>query len=434
MDTATPAVGPRAVFAHRDFRLYQAARLLLTLGIQMQSVAVGWHVYSLTGRALDLGYVGLAQFLPAVLLSPLTGDTADRFDRRRILLVCYATLSVCALLLFALARMHVPSLGALYAVLVLLGVGRAFLGPAGQSLVPSLVPNAHLASALAWSSSILEIATITGPALGGLAYGGVEAAGVYLICAALMALATLLIGRMRTRIAHRVSATRSWDRLVAGLRFVWHQKVVLGAISLDLFAVLLGGAVALLPIFAAEILHTGPWGMGLLRSAPAVGAGTMALVLANRPLRRRAGRTMFVCVAVFGLATLTFGLSRNLFLSLGALAVLGAADMVSVVVRSTLVQLATPDEMRGRVSAVNMVFIGASNELGEFESGLTAQWLGAVPAVIVGGLGTLAVVALWAWRFPELRRVNRLEDVTPATAAQVEAEVEAEEAERSTVL
>jgi predicted MFS family arabinose efflux permease len=296
--------------------------------------------------------------------------------------------------------------------------------------VPSLVPHTHLATALAWSSSVLEIATIAGPALGGLAYGAVEATGVYLVCAGLMAVATALISRMETRLTRREVGARSWARLVAGLRFVWHQKVVLGAISLDLFAVLLGGAVALLPIFAREILHTGPWGMGLLRSAPAVGAGSMALVLAHRPLRRNAGRTMFACVALFGLATLAFGLSRHLLVSLAALAVLGAADMVSVVVRSTLVQLATPEEMRGRVSAVNMVFIGASNELGEFESGLTAQWLGAVPAVIVGGLGTLAVVALWAWRFPELRRIHRLEDVTPASAGQVEAE----EAERSTVL
>jgi MFS family permease len=432
MDTApsAPVIGGRALFANRDCRRYQAARLLLTLGIQMQSVAVGWHVYSFTGRALDLGYVGLAQFLPAILLSPVTGDTADRFDRRKILLCCYATLTLCALLLFGLSQAQVLERVPLYAVLLLLGVARAFAGPASQSLVPSLVPSAQLAPALAWSSSILEIAIITGPALGGFLYGGVEAKGVYLCAAAMMAGATLLLARMEVRIGRLEHGARSWARLMAGLRFVWHQKVVLGAISLDLFAVLLGGAVALLPIFAQEILHTGPWGLGLLRSAPAVGAGLTALVLAHRPLRRNAGRTMFGCVALFGAVTVVFGLSRNLWLSLAALVVLGAADMVSVVVRSTLVQLATPPEMRGRVSAVNMVFIGASNELGEFESGLTAQWMGAVTAVVVGGVGTLAVVALWAWRFPELRRISRLEDVTHAAAAQVEAE----EAERATVL
>lgn len=429
MSTDPSVAGPRAVFANRDFRLYQAARLLLTLGMQMQAVAVGLHVYSLTGRALDLGFVGLAQFLPVVLLSPLTGDTADRFDRRRILLVCYATLSGCALLLHLLTRAHVPSLALLYGVLVLLGVARAFLGPAGQSLVPSLVPHTQLATALAWSSSVLEVAVIAGPALGGMAYGAVGPQGVYLTCAALMAVATLLIGRMRARLGRREQGGRSWERLVAGLRFVWHQKVVLGALSLDLFAVLLGGAVALLPVFAKEVLDVGPRGMGLLRSAPAVGAAVMALVLAHRPLRRNAGRTLLLCVALFGVATLTFGLSRHLLLSLVALAVLGAADMVSVVVRSTLVQLATPEEMRGRVSAVNMVFIGASNELGEFESGLTAHWLGAVQAVVVGGVGTLCVVALWAWRFPELRRIHRLEDVRPAAA-----QVEAETAQRATGL
>lgn len=406
-------VTPRAVFEYRDFRLYQAARLLMTLGIQMQGVAVAWHVYSLTQRALDLGYVGLAQFLPSVVLSLVTGDTADRYDRRRILMACYATTALCSVLLFLLTHAGVTAVWPLYAVLVLLGTARAFAGPAGQSLVPHLVPTRHFPSAVAWNSSIFQVATIAGPSLGGLAFGLLHADGVFAVCSVLLFASTGMLAAMEVRTGRMEQAATSWQRLVAGMRFVWNQKVVLGAISLDLFAVLLGGAVALLPVYAKNILHTGPWGLGLLRSAPSVGAAATALTLAHFPLKRRAGRIMLACVALFGVCTVVFGLSSNLFLSLGALVVLGAADMVSVVVRQTLVQLATPPEMRGRVSAVNMVFIGASNELGEFESGVTAEWFGVVRAVVLGGLGTLAVVALWAWRFPELRNIHRAEDVGP---------------------
>jgi hypothetical protein len=410
---AASVTTPHAVFEHRDYRLYQAARLLLTLGVHMQGVVVAWHVYGLTGRAMDLGYVGLAQFLPSVLLALVTGDTADRYDRRRILLACYGTTALCALLLFFLTRAGVSRVWPLYAVLALLGTARAFAGPAGQSLVPHLVPARHFPSAVAWNSSIFQVGTIAGPALGGLAYGALGAEGVYALCAALMLGATGMLAAMEVRTGRMERGGPSWQRLLAGMRFVWRQKVVLGAISLDLFAMLLGGAVALLPVYTQEILHTGPVGLGLLRSAPAVGAAAAALTLAHVSLQRHTGRVMLGCVALFGVCTVVFGLSTHLGLSLGALVVLGAADMVSTVLRQTMVALATPPEMRGRVGAVNMLFVNASNELGEFESGVTAQWLGAVRAVVLGGVGTLAVVALWAWRFPALRDVERADAVAP---------------------
>ena len=410
-DPAGSDARARAAIDSSDFRKYQLSRFLLTLGIQVQSVAVGWYIYSLTQRALDLGYEGLAQFLPAILLALVTGYTADRFDRRRILQVCYALLTLCALLFFLLAWWRDTRLWMLYSVLVLLGVARAFAGPASQSLVAHLVPPEQLATALARNSSVFQVATIIGPSVGGLLYGALHATGAFAACAVMLGLSFLLLSTMRVRTGRMASALGSWRQLVAGIYYVWRRKVVLGAISLDLFAVLLGGAVALLPIFAQELLSTGPWGLGLLRSAPAVGAAGMALLLSFRPLRRHAGLTMFVCVALFGLATIGFGLSRQLGVSLLCLVVLGASDMVSVVIRGALVQLATPPEMRGRVSAVNMVFVGASNELGEFESGLTAEWLGAERAVVLGGVGTLLVVAIWAAAFPSLRRVDRLEEV-----------------------
>jgi MFS family permease len=412
MDSAAEAPH-RSVFAHRDFRLYQLARLLMTLGVQMQSVAVGWHVYSLTQRPLDLGYVGLAQFLPSLVLSLVTGDTADRHDRRHILLGCYVTMVTGALLLFGLTRLGVTQTWPLYVVLVLIGTARAFAGPAGQSLVTHLVPAEHLSGAVAWNSTVFQVGTIVGPSVGGLLYDAVNAQGVYATCAVLMAGAAIMLALMKVRTGRMEQGAPSWQRLLAGMRYVWRQKVVLGAISLDLFAVLLGGATALMPIYAQDILHTGPWGLGMLRSAPAVGAAVIAAALAVFPLRRNAGVTMLACVALFGVATVVFGVSRNLVLSVVALGVLGATDMVSVVVRQTLVQLATPPEMRGRVSAVNMVFIGASNELGDFESGLTAEWFGVVPAVVLGGVGTCVVVGLWAWLFPELRRVARPDEVKP---------------------
>jgi MFS family permease len=410
MDSAS-AVPTDSAFVHRDFRLYQGARLFMTLGAQMQSVAVGFHIYSLTHRPRDLGYVGLAQFLPMILLSIVTGDTADRHDRRKVLMCCYAGMVTGALLLFGLAHSGVTETWPFYAVLVLLGTARAFAGPAGQSLVPHLVPLQHLSTAVAWNSTVFQVGTIAGPAVGGLLYDVVHVQGVYLTCAVMMAAACLMLALMQVHTGRMERAASSWQRLLAGLHYVRRKKVVLGAISLDLFAVLLGGATALLPIYAQDILHTGPWGLGLLRSAPAVGAALVAVSLAVFPLQRRAGVTMLVCVALFGVATMVFGVSRHLALSVGALVVLGAADMVSVVIRQTLVQLATPAEMRGRVSAVNMVFISASNELGEFESGFTAEWFGVVRSVVLGGVGTCVVVVLWAWLFPELRRIGNTDEV-----------------------
>jgi MFS family permease len=403
-------VAPRAAFGHRDFRRYQAARFLSVIGTQMQSVAVGWQIYELTHRPLDLGYVGLAQFAPAFGLSLVTGHAADRFDRRRILVGCNAAVAVCALLLMLLSRAPGAGVLPIYGVLVLLGIARAFSGPAGAALMPSLVPPEHFSSAVAWSSSIWQVATIVGPALGGALYGLAQhATAVYGCTAALLAIAAVLVATLHPRAVEIEKKGTSWETLLAGIRYVWKERVILASVSLDLFAVLLGGAVALLPVFASDILHVGPWGLGILRSGPAVGAAVMAIGMAYRPLRKRSGATMLSCVALFALATIAFGLSRNVILSFLALVVVGASDMVSVVVRQTLVQLNTPPQMRGRVSAVNMMFVVASNELGEFESGITAAWLGVVPAVVIGGVGSLLVVGLYALFFPELRRIDRLD-------------------------
>jgi MFS family permease len=403
-----------AAFAHREFRLFQGARLFAILGSQIQSVAIGWQIYAITGRPLDLAWVGLAQFAPAVCLSLVTGHVADRFERRRILVVCYAAMALLSVVLFAFTRSDATNLAPIYAVLVGVGVARAFQGPASQSLLPSLVPVAHFSNAVAWSSSLWQAAMVLGPTLGGVAYAAFGGASrVYALAAGCSMGACALVATMRPMAppSRREPITRA--SLFAGVRYVWTNQIVLGAISLDLFAVLLGGATALLPVYARDILHLGPWALGILRGAPAAGAAVTGVVLALRPIEKRAGAKMFACVAVFGVATVVFGFSRSFALSLVALVLVGASDMVSVYVRSALVQLATPDAMRGRVSAVNMVFIGASNELGEFESGLTAQWFGAVASVVLGGVGTLLVVALWAWRFPKLRRVDELHDASP---------------------
>jgi MFS family permease len=401
----------RAAFAYRDFNCFQGARTCVMLGVQMQSVAVGWQIYAATGRPLDLAWVGLAQFLPAAGLSLVTGHTADRFDRRAILMSCQAALAALALGLFVTTRLG-SAIGFIYVVLVGIGVARAFIGPATQSMLPTLVPVEHFGNAVAWSASFFQVATVVGPMLGGVLYAAAGgAAAVYAVAGACMLAALALVAAMRKTPPGAPRAATNRASLLAGVRYVRGNPIVLGAISLDLFAVLLGGATALLPIYARDILKLGPWALGALRSAPAAGAAVVAVALARWPLKRRAGLKMLFCVAIFGAGTIVFGLSRSFALSLAALVITGAADMVSVFVRSTLVQLATPEPMRGRVSAVNMVFIGASNELGEFESGVMAQWLGAVPSVVVGGVGTLLVVALWAWRFPRLAGVDRLEDV-----------------------
>jgi MFS family permease len=399
----------RAVLSVPNFRLFQTSRLLTVMASEMQSVAVGWQVYEITRRPLDLGLVGLAQFLPGFFLFLVSGHTADRFDRRKILLCCYAGFALCSSLLLTLTLRGLHSALPIYGVLLLVGMVRSFNGATGQSLLPQLVPEELFPRAVAWGASVFQAAMILGPAIGGVVYAATRGpAAVYglALCSALIAMAAMF--RIEPVVAKRVRRDVSLETLLAGFRYVREKKVILGSISLDLFAVLLGGAVALLPVYAREILRTGPWGLGLLRSAPGVGATITALAVAHWPLRRRAGATMLWCVAGFGVFTIVFGLSRNLALSLIALFLAGAADMVSVIVRGTVVQIATPDEMRGRVSAINMLFIGASNEFGQFESGLTAQWFGTVPAVVMGGVGTLIVVALWAWRFPELRQVDKL--------------------------
>jgi MFS family permease len=405
-----PAASSRVAFHYPDFRLLLGARFASTLATQMQSVAIAWQVYELTHRPLDLGFVGLAQFLPVALLTLVSGQAADRFDRRAIVLLSQTAQVVCSLALFAYARLPSPAVDPIYALLVLLGVARAFNGPANQALLPELVPPEHFGNAVAWSQSSRYVAIILGPSLGGLLYAAFDGPGVYIASALLFFAAALLTLAIATRTGRLEKREVSVDTLLAGIRYVYRSKLVLGCISLDLFAVLLGGAVALLPIYARDILHVGPTGLGLLRTAPAVGAALMGVVLAYRPLRRRAGASMLASVACFGLATIVFGLSRSFVVSLVALALTGAFDMVSVVVRGTLVQLATPPAMRGRVGAVNVLFIGASNELGEFESGVTAALLGTVPAVVLGGLGTCVIVALFAWWFPELRKVESLSE------------------------
>jgi len=417
-----PRLAGRVAFTYPNFVSYTLARFFIVVALEMQSVAVGWQVYEITKRPLDLGYVGLAQFLPGFVLFLFAGHAADLYDRRKLLMWCYAGFALCSALLLAISWRAPQSVHAIYFVLVLLGVFRCFNWPASRALLPQLVPEEHFSNAVAWNASTFQIATIAGPAIGGIAYAlfrGPE--GVYAIAVTVSILSTILTLRIHPQptSAEKELAERVADRVpdkepvnlrtvLAGFRFIWEKKLILGSISLDMFAVLLGGAVALLPVYARTILHTGPWGLGLLRSAPGVGAALMAIVVAHRPIRRRAGLTMLLSVAAFGVLTIVFGISHSLIVSLVALFLLGASDMVSVIIRATLVQVATPDEMRGRVNAVDMLFIGVSNELGEFESGVTAQWFGTVPAVVLGGVGTLLVIATWAWLFPELREADQL--------------------------
>jgi MFS family permease len=398
----------RIAFQYPNFRYYQAARFLAITASEMQSVAVGWQVYEITKRPLDLGLVGLAQFLPGIVLFLLAGHTADRLPRQRIIATCFLGFATCSSLLLAFTVHGLRSVEPIYVILVLIGIVRAFNGPAGQAFLPMLVPEEHFPNAVAWGASIFMAATIFGPTVSGILYwvGGPNV--VYGAAAVALVIAFGFIAMIRIRDVQRPRKSASLDTVLAGFRYVLENKLVLGAISLDLFAVLLGGAVALLPVYAKEILFVGPWGLGLLRAAPGVGAVITAIAVAHWPLRKRAGVTMLWCVAGFGVFTIVFGLSRNVVVSLLALVLVGATDMVSVVVRSTMIQLATPDEMRGRVSAVNMIFVGASNEFGQFESGITADWFGTVPAVVLGGFGTLVIVALWSAVFPELRRVNKL--------------------------
>ena len=375
---------------------------------QIVMMVLGWHLYQMTHSPLSLGYLGLVLFLPQVFLVLLVGQVADRYNRRKIILI---TQSLEAAISFALALsvwFNLQSPHWIFVAAFAIGSVRAFQGPALQALLPNLVGLDLLPKAIALGSASRQFATIAGPALGGLLFVG-GTAFVYACSACFFALAFSQIFSIRFVQQPNQAALVTWQFLVAGIQFIWQRKVVLGAISLDLFSVLLGGATALLPIYAEKILQVGALGLGFLRAGPAMGALVLALYLARNPLQKNAGRTMFICVAIFGIATLVFGLSTSFFLSLLALVIMGAADMVSVVIRSSLVQLQTPNEMRGRVGAVNSIFIGASNQLGEFESGVTAEWLGAVPAVVLGGLGTLLTVALWLRLFPELYRWGRSE-------------------------
>jgi MFS family permease len=398
---------PAALLAQAQFVRFWLARLAGTIAIQMLMVAVAWQMYDITSSAWDLGLVGLFQFVPALLLMLPAGHAADRFHRGRIFAACMALQGLVALLLIFATQFQFASRELILGVSILLGVARAFQMPAQQALTPQLVPQHMLQSAVAMSSSGMQVAIIGGPAIGGLLYT-TGATTVYATCAVLLLLAVALA--LTVRYAHQVAhLAATWQTVLAGFSFVWQHKVLLGATSLDLFAVLLGGATALLPIYARDILHTGPVGLGVLRAAPAVGALLMSLAIMRWPLTHHVGHRLLAAVAVFGLATVVFGLSSHFGLSLLALAISGAADSISVVTRSTLVQLETPNAMRGRVSAVNSMFIGASNQLGEFESGATAALWGAVGSVMAGGVGTLLIAAAWFKLFPSLAQRDRME-------------------------
>ncbi|WP_439814464.1 MFS transporter [Zavarzinia sp. CC-PAN008] len=396
-------------FAHRNFTLFWFARVASGLSFQMQAVAVGWQVYALTGSALQLGLVGLAQFVPMVALNLLAGHAADRYQRRRIIQACMLieALAMGFLTLGNIEGWLSPT--AIFAAVAVVGGARAFEAPTMAALMPSLVPQAILQRAAALSASAMETAVIVGPAAGGLLYalGPTVPYAASCVLFATGSVLVFLIARPPTRPAKEPVTLAT---VFSGFAYIWRRKIVLGAISLDLFGVLLGGATALLPIYASDILHTGPWGLGLLRAAPALGAVLTSVVLSRYPMERNAGFRMFMAVIVFGIATIVFGFSTWLPLSIAALFVLGAADVVSVVIRSSLVQIATPDTMRGRVSAVNFLFVGTSNQLGEFESGVAAHLLGTVPAVVVGGVGTIAVALLWMRLFPQLRSLDRIDD------------------------
>jgi len=404
------------VLRRRDFSLFLGGRVLSVLAAQMQWVAVGWYLYDLTGDPMTLGWAGLSSFVPIALLTLPAGDLADRLDRRWILGTAHLIQASAAVLLLFLVFNRTSVTWPFYAALILSGSTRALAGPAHKSLAPLLVPREQFAQSVAWAASAQQIATIAGPALGGAIYLA-GASVTFAACTALALLATLAMVAIRTRVvADKEAGSTALSRAIAGLRFVLAQPILFGAISLDLFAVLIGGVNALLPVFARDILHVGPGGLGVMRSMVAVGAISTSLALAQLPESRQphAGRALFGGVALFGIAVIVFSFSRNYFLSLVALALLGAGDAMSVFVRATVVQLATPQEMRGRVSAIHVLFVGCTNELGEFRAGLMAGLLGAVPAALAGGAGTLLIVALWTQLFPSLRRVDRLSEVTPA--------------------
>jgi MFS family permease len=396
-----------SAFASRDYRFFFASRVLSALGHQMEVVALGWLVYAMTNSAFALGLIGLASFLPVLTMSLISGHVADRFDRRWIAIICYLLIAIGSAGLIVCAIMGASALYAVYGITILLGFARSFSNPATQALMPTLVSRDALPNAISWSTTAWQSASIVGPALGGILY--ILGPGTVFGIAGLMFIGSCfcLFG-IQTRPEPQKREPATLKAALAGIQFMREKPVILGAISLDLFAVLLGGASALLPVYAHDILMTGPWGLGVLRSAISVGAILMAIILTRFPVNRNSGRIMLISVGVFGVTIIVFGLSTNFWLSLLALLVMGASDMISVYIRQTLVQSETPDAMRGRVSAVSTVFIGASNELGEFESGMMAAALGTVPSVVIGGIGTLIVVALWTKFFPALRDRDRL--------------------------
>jgi MFS family permease len=400
---------PLLLRRHRPFLAFWLARVSTASAFQMLTVAIGWHLYQLTGSVLDLGLVGLVEFAPRLLFMLHTGHVADRYDRRRVAALCQAGQGLVALALVIASSTDQVSREMIFICAFLLGSARAFEMPTTQALLPNIVPASLFPRAVAASASAMQSATIIAPALGGFLYA-LGSTWVYGPSVLLYVIALSLMLSLPARQTPLAKGPATMKSLLAGIHFIRSRPDILGAISLDLFAVLLGGATALLPVFARDILITGPWGLGLLRSAPAVGALLMSFWLARFPIERKVGRVMFTGVGVFGVATIAFGLSTSFWFSLAVLAVLGAADMISMVIRGAFVQLETPDEMRGRVSAVNGLFIGASNQLGEFESGLTAHWFGTVPAVVMGGVGTLVVTGVWIKLFPSLAKRDYMQE------------------------
>jgi MFS family permease len=408
MSAPAPSEPSKLAFTYLGFRFFWLTTLLVSFAVQIMSVSIAWQIYDVTGEPFLLGLVGLCLFLPALLLILITGLTADRFNRRGIMAVCLTVELACAIGFLLLVNVDAHEVWPIFVILVVLGTARAFWGPAAQSLAPNLVPTEALSNAITVNASAWQFASITGPAVGGLLYGiapsfafGTGAA--LLVCAVVT---VLLIPRPAKRESHQAT---SLETMFGGFRYIFSNKVVLGAISLDMFAVLMGGAVALLPIYAKDILHAGPTELGLLRAAPGLGAIVMALYLTRFPVRDHAGKVLFLFVGLFGAFTVLFGFSTTVWVSIPALALVGAADMVSVTIRETIMQLWTPEEVRGRVNAVNSVFIGASNELGEFRAGTVAHLIGPVPAVVLGGFGAMAVAVIWSRIFPQLREQRHID-------------------------
>lgn len=408
MSTPQPTEPSKLAFTYIGFRFFWLTTLLVSFAVQIMSVSIAWQIYDVTGNAFLLGLVGLCLFLPALLLILVTGLTADRLNRRGIMAVCLMVELSCALAFLTLVNAEAHEVWPIFIVLIVLGTARAFWGPAAQSLAPNLVPPEALSNAITVNASAWQFASITGPAAGGLLYGigpsfAFGTGAVLLLCAVVT---VLFIPKPQQRESHQAT---SLETIFGGFRYIFSNKVVLGAISLDMFAVLMGGAVALLPVYVKDILHAGPVELGLLRAAPGLGAIAMALYLTRFPVRDHAGKILFLFVGLFGAFTVVFGFSTTVWLSIPALALVGASDMVSVTIRETIMQLWTPEEVRGRVNAVNSVFIGASNELGEFRAGTVAHLLGPVPAVVIGGFGAMAVAVIWSRVFPQLREQRHID-------------------------